>query len=391
MAGKATNAQYQIQTGEEWEFSGFVFPTTTPVPDQIFDELLHRLSGAELKVLLYIVRRTFGFKKQSDDISLAQLVKGIRTRAGKVLDRGTGLGKTSVARALNSLEEKNIILRTRRRSEYRGNQATTYTLNIVPPLSQNETRGVPKAIQGLSRQQDTQQTVSQQTDKQQQSHSSASSKKDVAAALVEKGIERKTAQRLASRYNRERVLDNVDLLEYVLKTSPRTVSKNPAGWLRRAIEGDYAGEGSHPGFKTRRQEAAAATAQKLRLAAQQRREEARQRQQEALAQQQESARVKQLEMLRERYGTTKQEEALWSQVLSDLKEQITPVAFNTYLAKSALLSLQNGKALIGVPNRFVKEWVEGHLSPQVQQALADHLDGRRVVLRCLALDEADDE
>lgn len=63
--------QPQSQAG--WQFSGFVFPTTTPVPDQLFDELLPRLSGAELKVLMYIIRRTFGFKKQSDDISLAQL------------------------------------------------------------------------------------------------------------------------------------------------------------------------------------------------------------------------------------------------------------------------------------------------------------------------------
>ena len=71
MSEKPTNTRHQIQAGQEWKFPGFVFPTTTPVPDQLFDELLHRLSGAELKVLLYIVRRTFGFKKQSDDISLA--------------------------------------------------------------------------------------------------------------------------------------------------------------------------------------------------------------------------------------------------------------------------------------------------------------------------------
>ena len=80
------NDQPQSQSQTGWQFSGFAFPTTTPVPDQLFDELLHRLSGAELKVLMYIIRRTFGFKKQSDDISLAQLVKGIRTKDGKIFD-----------------------------------------------------------------------------------------------------------------------------------------------------------------------------------------------------------------------------------------------------------------------------------------------------------------
>lgn len=44
-------------------FFGFKSPNYTTVPDELFDILLPRLSGAELKVLLYIVRRTFGWKK----------------------------------------------------------------------------------------------------------------------------------------------------------------------------------------------------------------------------------------------------------------------------------------------------------------------------------------
>jgi hypothetical protein len=47
-------------------FPGFQFPTTTPVPDEVFDVLMPQLRGAELKVLLYICRRTFGFKKASE-------------------------------------------------------------------------------------------------------------------------------------------------------------------------------------------------------------------------------------------------------------------------------------------------------------------------------------
>jgi hypothetical protein len=33
-------------------FRGFDLPTTTPVPDQVFDVLMEDLTGAELKVLL---------------------------------------------------------------------------------------------------------------------------------------------------------------------------------------------------------------------------------------------------------------------------------------------------------------------------------------------------
>src|SRR2546423_9842309 len=55
-------------------FEPFQGPNYTLVPDEVFDRLLPELTGAELKVLLYIIRRTFGFKKDADSISLAQML-----------------------------------------------------------------------------------------------------------------------------------------------------------------------------------------------------------------------------------------------------------------------------------------------------------------------------
>jgi phage replication O-like protein O len=125
-------------------FAGFRSPNYTQVPDELFDELMADLSGTELKVLLYIMRRTFGFKKDQDNISLNQICHGITRKTGKVIDRGTGLSKASAARALKSLEEQGIILRSRRRSAERGDEATTYRLNMGGrvPVSQNETPSV---------------------------------------------------------------------------------------------------------------------------------------------------------------------------------------------------------------------------------------------------------
>jgi phage replication O-like protein O len=111
-------------------FPGFQFPTTTPVPDEVFDVLMPQLSGAELKVLLYICRRTFGFKKASDSISLSQIAHGITTRDGRVLDGGTGLCKRHVQRALKVLEKKNIIKVTRTVDETGLNEVNTYSLNM---------------------------------------------------------------------------------------------------------------------------------------------------------------------------------------------------------------------------------------------------------------------
>ena len=117
--------------GEGKPFAGFYPPRYTPVPDQLFDELLPVLSGAELKVLLYIIRRTFGFKKDRDRIALSQMVGGIVTRNGRVLDRGTGLHKGTVITALRGLREKGIILSQHNSSPERGNEETTYALKIA--------------------------------------------------------------------------------------------------------------------------------------------------------------------------------------------------------------------------------------------------------------------
>jgi hypothetical protein len=88
-------------------------PTTTPVPDEIFDEWLPVLGDAELRVLLYIVRRTFGFDKRSGDtISYKQFIAGITTRDGRVLDRGCGVkNRTNLSRALQQLEARGLVRR----------------------------------------------------------------------------------------------------------------------------------------------------------------------------------------------------------------------------------------------------------------------------------------
>ena len=112
-------------------FRGFRSPTYTMVPDEVFDELLVELSGAELKVLLYIIRRTFGFKRESDTISLSQMLHGIATRDGRVLDRGVGLSKKTLHDALRQLSTRRIILSQRRQSAEKGNEPTAYRLNVV--------------------------------------------------------------------------------------------------------------------------------------------------------------------------------------------------------------------------------------------------------------------
>ena len=150
---------------EPFVFRGFDSPNTTQVPDAFFDEVAPQLTEAELRVALYIIRRTFGFKKDADTISLRQMVQGITTRDGRVLDRGTGLKKSAVANALNGLERKGVILSQRNRSVEKGNEPTTYALNIRnSPLSVPVDKGLSiPADKPLSVPVDTQYTERQQT------------------------------------------------------------------------------------------------------------------------------------------------------------------------------------------------------------------------------------
>lgn len=173
LEGMSANASQQAA------FDGFASPNFTQVPDELFDVLLPQLTDCELRVLLYIVRRTFGFKRDHDAISLSQMVNGITTRQGQVLDRGTGLSKATVARGLAKLRARGVILAERRSSAERGDEATNYRLRFKPvtpdnqhptdPLShQRDTAHsrppVSMARQTLSRSRDTQQTEEQKTD-----------------------------------------------------------------------------------------------------------------------------------------------------------------------------------------------------------------------------------
>jgi hypothetical protein len=143
-------------------FKGFISPRYTQVPDTLFDDLMAYLSGAELKVLLYIIRRTFGFKKDSDTISLRQICKGIKTREGEVLDKGTGLSLSTVQIALKGLLEKNCVITARNRSREKGDEPTTYSLKMLPD-TENRQGGLPKIGNGGYRKSVTQETVLQET------------------------------------------------------------------------------------------------------------------------------------------------------------------------------------------------------------------------------------
>jgi hypothetical protein len=340
-------------------FPGFQFPTTTPVPDEVFDVLMPQLSGAELKVLLYICRRTFGFKKESDNISLNQISTGITTRDGRVLDRGTGLCKAAVVSAVTSLAKKGIIIRKRRQSVENGCEPTTYTLNFASLSNQQpggclktKQGGVHQSRQGGVQKLDTQQTGGQETERQHDDD-------DVCAALENFGITQKTAKRLANAYPKAHVLSKLGMVERLVATESPLVAKNPQGFLVKAIAEDYPPPAQ---FKPKAQ----------------REEKERADHQEVARHHEEHPPVAPDATPEPSADPSRTPETVWSRTLALLQEHVPAPSFATWVKDTMLVGIGNGVARIKVPSTLAASWLERMLYWRIIRALSDILPERAV-------------
>ena len=71
----------------------------TPIANELIDALCKiNLSAYESRVLWFIIRKTYGYRKKVDRISFSQYTEG------------TGIDRRHIGRVLNSLKRKNIIL-----------------------------------------------------------------------------------------------------------------------------------------------------------------------------------------------------------------------------------------------------------------------------------------
>ncbi len=88
-------------------------PNSTQIPNIILDFVIPRISEADGKVLLYICRRTYGFQKEQDRISLSQFVDGIKDRNDRTLDYGCGVSRPAVVEALKNLVGSKLVTLTK--------------------------------------------------------------------------------------------------------------------------------------------------------------------------------------------------------------------------------------------------------------------------------------
>lgn len=122
MAAKDTSSEAVAVDEDAFDgFPGYGAPRFTMIPDVLLDRQLPELGHAELKVLLVIMRKTYGWQKDADRISLSQLAEL------------TGLSRQSVSTATQTLEERGYILVERTEASRGESAVNVYRLRIRKP------------------------------------------------------------------------------------------------------------------------------------------------------------------------------------------------------------------------------------------------------------------
>lgn len=403
-----TPAQSNKPDEQVQPFAGFSPPHYTPVPDELLDDFLHVLSGAELKVILYIVRRTFGFKKDADDISLNQMLNGIIKHNGERLDSGTGLSKPTLLKALRTLKNRGLIVSERRQSEEKGDEATRYHLKMKGEEITSDTGSTPvvkkvyhgggkKSLPGPGKEtlpHNKQLTINSHTTHDnpvsesrlnKSNNSSGGKKADVVVALIKKGITENVAKRLC-RYSRERVMSKVDYLDFIQATDPDKI-KSPNGYLRRAVEDNYAAPDGYSADWRDQLKAKEETVKQNQAAIAQRQAAEESRREAA---QEENKRSQ--EQLRKQYAIDNDTDSLWQRVSTEIKSRTSPLTYACF-ADSMLLTTEDDQALIAVANKGALDQImrsqqgDAGLIHLVQQLLGKEYN-QKITARFITLKEA---
>lgn len=211
-------------------------PNYTQTPNDLFDHWLPLLGEIELKVLLVIMRKTFGWHKKREKISLSQL------------EKLTGSCKTIILKAINELINKELILKEvigengmqvtyyelvihdNSNNSYQCKVDTAPSVNPTPPPSVNPTPP-SKETHTYRKEKQEKENIKQQ----QQAVAVVSSNQESLALLKQLGFDDKTALSL-TKFPLDRISRQIENLH---RQQEITDIDNPLGWLRTAIENNW--------------------------------------------------------------------------------------------------------------------------------------------------------
>lgn len=72
-------------------------------------------------------------------------------------------------------------------------------------------------------------------------------------------------------------------------------------------------------------------------------------------------------------------QTLWNEVLDEIKQSISDANFNTWFKDTFVIKVDDGVAVLGVPNTFIKEWLLNKFSGLILKSLRDKENGIKSV------------
>jgi hypothetical protein len=227
-----------------------------------------------------------------------------------------------------------------------------------------------------------QETVLQETD----------SVVDVAQNLENFGIIKSVASRLIQHYPAAYIREKLAMAQELVAAGSRLVSQNPAGWLRKAIEEDYAPPRTSQRHRQRhiREKKDTKPAHPEPREQQMPKEESQQAQNVSTQSEQNVAterpqcpqtvstqwqlavptlyRVSNTEK-KEAEKTIRENETTWNLALEKLKADLPPGEAETRLNGTTLLQVTDTAARIGAPSAFAIAWLERRMYRQISKAM----------------------
>jgi hypothetical protein len=190
----------------------------------------------------------------------------------------------------------------------------------------------------------------------------------VGQALENFGISKSAANKLTQNFPEELIMEKLDLAQWLVSTGSPSVAKNPAGWLRKAIEEDYTPPRNYESSKQRKAKTEKASQLAKRQAKERQLVEAEYRRVKAEAK----------EQLLQEFPPTLIGEGLtthtaWEQALQKLKDQVGVANYETWVKDTVLLEVTDRAAKIAAGSPFQVAWLERKLYPQIVNALKDVL------------------
>jgi DNA-binding transcriptional regulator YhcF (GntR family) len=190
----------------------------------------------------------------------------------------------------------------------------------------------------------------------------------VGQALQNFGISKSAATNLAKNYPEAHILGKLELAQWLVSTGSPLVAKNPAGWLRKAIEEDYAPPRN---YQRSRQHQAKGEREAKIAQAEARAASDTARERHMAEEEYRRVKAESKAQLLEQYppqpvgdeGLTT--ESVWDLTLKRLKEQVSATTYETWLKDTVLLQVTDQAAQIAVPSTFAIAWLERRLYREI--------------------------